>query len=37
VRHQASLAVDSTPGKGSRFTARFPAARLAPVPNKVEG
>ena len=29
ARHQASLAIDSTPGKGSRFMARFPAARLA--------
>jgi two-component system, OmpR family, phosphate regulon sensor histidine kinase PhoR len=37
VRHQATLAIDSTPGKGSRFTARFPAARLAPARQKVEG
>ena len=29
ARHDASLEVDSTPGKGSRFTARFPARRLA--------
>src|SRR5258706_42918 len=29
ARHQAALLVDSTPGKGSRFAARFPAARLA--------
>ena len=28
ARHQAVLAVDSTPGKGSRFSARFPMARL---------
>jgi two-component system phosphate regulon sensor histidine kinase PhoR len=28
ARHQAALGVDSAPGKGSRFTARFPAARL---------
>lgn len=26
--HQASLEVESQPGKGSRFSARFPAARL---------
>jgi two-component system phosphate regulon sensor histidine kinase PhoR len=37
ARHQATLAIDSTPGKGSRFTARFPAARLAPARQKVEG
>ena len=37
VRHQAALAIDSTPGKGSRFSARFPAARLAPVAQRVEG
>ncbi len=30
-RHQASLAIDSDPGKGSRFTARFPARRLVRV------
>ena len=35
ARHQATLAVDSTPGKGSRFTARVPAARLAPAAQKV--
>jgi len=29
ARHQAVLEVESTPGRGSRFTARFPAARLA--------
>ena len=28
ARHQAVLDVASTPGKGSRFSARFPAARL---------
>ncbi len=28
ARHQAVLDIDSTPGKGSRFTARFPSARL---------
>ena len=37
ARHQATLSIDSAPGKGSRFTARFPAARLAPVRQKVEG
>ena len=37
ARHQATLAIDSTPGKGSRFTAHFPAARLAPARQKVEG
>jgi len=30
VRHQATLEIESTPGKGSRFTARFPARRLTP-------
>jgi len=29
ARHQAALGVDSAPGKGSRFTARFPPSRLA--------
>ncbi|HEX6267023.1 MAG TPA: ATP-binding protein, partial [Burkholderiales bacterium] len=29
MRHQASLEIDSRPGAGSRFTARFPAHRLA--------
>ena len=29
ARHDASLEVESTPGKGSRFSARFPARRLA--------
>jgi two-component system phosphate regulon sensor histidine kinase PhoR len=28
ARHQATLAVESTPGKGSVFRARFPAARV---------
>ena len=27
LRHQAELAIDSEPGKGSRFAIRFPAAR----------
>jgi two-component system phosphate regulon sensor histidine kinase PhoR len=29
ARHQASLEIDSRPGAGSRFTARFPAHRIA--------
>jgi two-component system phosphate regulon sensor histidine kinase PhoR len=37
ARHQAALAVESTPGKGSRFIARFPAARLTPAAQKVKG
>jgi two-component system phosphate regulon sensor histidine kinase PhoR len=37
ARHQATLEVSSTPGKGSRFTACFPAARLAPARQAVEG
>jgi two-component system phosphate regulon sensor histidine kinase PhoR len=28
ARHDASLEIESVPGKGSRFTARFPAKRL---------
>ncbi|MDW8469506.1 MAG: phosphate regulon sensor histidine kinase PhoR [Burkholderiales bacterium] len=28
ARHNATLAIESTPGKGSRFAARFPASRL---------
>ncbi len=37
ARHQATLGIESTPGRGSRFTARFPAARLAPARQTVEG
>jgi two-component system phosphate regulon sensor histidine kinase PhoR len=39
ARHQATLEIDSTPGRGSRFTARFPPQRTtdsgvrAPSPN----
>jgi two-component system phosphate regulon sensor histidine kinase PhoR len=29
LRHQASLDIESEPGKGSRFSARFPARRVA--------
>jgi two-component system phosphate regulon sensor histidine kinase PhoR len=29
TRHQATLEIDSEPGKGSRFTARFPRSRLS--------
>jgi two-component system phosphate regulon sensor histidine kinase PhoR len=36
ARHQAVLAVESTPGKGSRFMARFPAARLAASAQRVK-
>jgi two-component system phosphate regulon sensor histidine kinase PhoR len=28
ARHDATLAIESTPGRGSRFSARFPAGRL---------
>jgi two-component system phosphate regulon sensor histidine kinase PhoR len=35
ARHQAVLAIESTPGKGSRFSARFPATRLAAVAQNV--
>ena len=31
MRHQATLDIQSEPGKGSRFTARFPAPRVLPV------
>jgi two-component system phosphate regulon sensor histidine kinase PhoR len=37
ARHQAALAIESTPGKGSRFSARFPATRLAAAAQKVAG
>jgi two-component system phosphate regulon sensor histidine kinase PhoR len=37
ARHQAVLAIESAPGKGSRFMARFPAGRLAPAVQKVAG
>jgi two-component system phosphate regulon sensor histidine kinase PhoR len=31
ARHQAQLEIASTPGAGSRFTARFPATRTIPL------
>ena len=35
ARHQASLEIASTPGKGSRFAARFPSSRLLLASDKV--
>jgi two-component system phosphate regulon sensor histidine kinase PhoR len=32
IRHQATLAVTSTPGKGSRFRADFPASEIVAAP-----
>ncbi len=37
ARHQAALSIESTPGKGSRFIARFPAARLTAAGQTVAG
>jgi len=37
ARHQATLEVSSTPGKGSVFRARFPAVRLLPALQNVPG
>jgi len=31
ARHQATLEIESEPGKGSRFSARFPARRIVPA------
>jgi two-component system phosphate regulon sensor histidine kinase PhoR len=31
ARHQATLEIESTPGAGSRFTARFPGRRVVPA------
>lgn len=36
ARHNAALAVDSTPGRGSRFSARFPATRLLAASRKAK-
>jgi two-component system phosphate regulon sensor histidine kinase PhoR len=35
MRHQATLDIQSEPGKGSRFTARFPAPRVLPVATRL--
>jgi len=37
ARHQAVLAIESVPGKGSRFIARFPSARLTPAVQAIAG
>ena len=37
VRHQAALDVQSAVGKGSRFSVRFPAARLMAMQQKIAG
>jgi len=34
ARHQATLEIESTLGKGSRFTATFPARRVVPAPSR---
>ena len=36
MRHQATLDVQSEPGKGSRFTARFPARRVLPAATRAQ-
>ena len=36
ARHQATLEIDSTPGTGSRFTAKFPARRVVPARARTE-
>jgi two-component system phosphate regulon sensor histidine kinase PhoR len=36
MRHQATLDIQSEPGKGSRFTARFPARRLLPAATRAQ-
>jgi two-component system, OmpR family, phosphate regulon sensor histidine kinase PhoR len=35
MRHQATLEIESTPGKGSRFSAKFPARRITPAAERV--
>lgn len=37
ARHQATLTVESAPGKGSTFRVRFPAARRLPAAQNVPG
>jgi len=37
ARHNAALAIESSPGRGSRFSARFPATRLLTLTQKVPG
>jgi two-component system phosphate regulon sensor histidine kinase PhoR len=37
ARHQATLEIESTPGAGSRFTAKFPARRLIPARTRAAG
>jgi len=37
LRHQATLDIQSEPGKGSRFSARFPAARVIPAATRPAG
>jgi two-component system phosphate regulon sensor histidine kinase PhoR len=34
ARHQATLEIESTLGKGSRFSAKFPARRVVPAPSR---
>jgi len=35
ARHQATLEIQSEPGKGSRFSARFPSHRVVPEPSRI--
>jgi two-component system phosphate regulon sensor histidine kinase PhoR len=37
ARHQATLDIQSEPGKGSRFSARFPARRVMPAATRPAG
>ena len=37
MRHQATLDIQSEPGKGSRFSARFPARRVMPAATRPAG
>ncbi len=36
MRHQATLEIQSEPGKGSRFIARFPARRMLPAATRTQ-